>query len=95
MPLPAVRAFSLVAAFLLLANAASAASLAEIKQRGYMVAATEDDYRPFEFVENGKPTGEVLAVMKHLAREGMTMVVVTHEMAFARDVADQSTTTRR
>ncbi len=31
--------------------------------------------------------GEVLAVMKELAEEGMTMVVVTHEMAFAREVA--------
>jgi ABC-type polar amino acid transport system ATPase subunit len=31
--------------------------------------------------------GEVLAVMKELADEGMTMVVVTHEMAFAREVA--------
>lgn len=33
--------------------------------------------------------GEVLAVMKDLAKEGMTMVVVTHEMGFARDVADR------
>ena len=33
--------------------------------------------------------GEVLEVMKDLAGEGATMVVVTHEMAFARDVADQ------
>ncbi len=32
---------------------------------------------------------EVLDVMKELAREGMTMVVVTHEMNFAKDVADQ------
>ncbi|KQY25769.1 MULTISPECIES: amino acid ABC transporter ATP-binding protein [Rhizobium/Agrobacterium group] len=32
--------------------------------------------------------GEVLAVMRQLAEEGMTMVVVTHEMSFARDVAD-------
>ncbi|EGJ49460.1 amino acid ABC transporter ATP-binding protein [Desulfocurvibacter africanus] len=32
--------------------------------------------------------GEVLAVMKELAAEGMTMVVVTHEMGFAREVAD-------
>lgn len=32
--------------------------------------------------------GEVLAVMRNLARDGMTMVVVTHEMAFARDVSD-------
>jgi len=33
--------------------------------------------------------GEVLDVMKSLAREGMTMVVVTHEMGFAREVADR------
>jgi len=33
--------------------------------------------------------GEVLEVMKGLAREGMTMVVVTHEMGFAREVADR------
>ncbi|MCI6330449.1 MAG: amino acid ABC transporter ATP-binding protein [Lachnospiraceae bacterium] len=33
--------------------------------------------------------GEVLAVMKQLAREGMTMVVVTHEIGFAREVADR------
>ena len=33
--------------------------------------------------------GEVLDVMKELAREGMTMVVVTHEMGFAHDVADR------
>ncbi|MCM3573081.1 MULTISPECIES: amino acid ABC transporter ATP-binding protein [Mesobacillus] len=32
--------------------------------------------------------GEVLATMKELAEEGMTMVVVTHEMGFAREVAD-------
>ena len=32
--------------------------------------------------------GEVLAVMKSLADEGMTMVVVTHEIGFAREVAD-------
>ncbi len=33
--------------------------------------------------------GEVLDVMKQLAKEGMTMIVVTHEMGFARDVADR------
>lgn len=33
--------------------------------------------------------GEVLAVMKKLAKDGMTMVVVTHEMGFAREVADR------
>lgn len=33
--------------------------------------------------------GEVLGVMQTLAREGMTMIVVTHEMGFAREVADR------
>jgi polar amino acid transport system ATP-binding protein len=33
--------------------------------------------------------GEVLAVMRLLAQEGMTMIVVTHEMSFAREVADR------
>ena len=33
--------------------------------------------------------GEVLEVMKSLAREGMTMVVVTHEMGFAKEVASR------
>jgi len=33
--------------------------------------------------------GEVLQVMKSLARDGMTMVVVTHEMGFAREVTDR------
>ena len=34
--------------------------------------------------------GEVLAVIKSLAEEGMTMVIVTHEIAFAREVADRA-----
>ena len=33
--------------------------------------------------------GEVLDVMKELAREGMTMIVVSHEMGFAREVANR------
>ena len=33
--------------------------------------------------------GEVLALMKELAEDGMTMVVVTHEMGFAREVASR------
>ena len=33
--------------------------------------------------------GEVLEVMRALAKDGLTMIIVTHEMAFARDVADQ------
>lgn len=32
--------------------------------------------------------GEVLGVMKDLAKDGMTMIVVTHEIGFAREVAD-------
>lgn len=34
-------------------------------------------------------TGEILKVIRQLASEKMTMVIVTHEMAFARDVADR------
>ncbi|WP_445290522.1 amino acid ABC transporter ATP-binding protein [Arthrobacter sp. ERGS1:01] len=33
--------------------------------------------------------GDVLTVMKHVAEEGMTMIVVTHEIGFAREVADR------
>lgn len=33
--------------------------------------------------------GEVLSVMKQLAKDGMTMIVVTHEMGFAREVSDR------
>ena len=33
--------------------------------------------------------GDVLEVMKELAKDGMTMVVVTHEMGFAKEVADR------
>src|SRR5262247_881103 len=36
---------------------ARAASLEEIKKRGYLVVATEDNYPPFEFVQDGKPAG--------------------------------------
>jgi polar amino acid transport system substrate-binding protein len=53
-----------------LARPASAASLAEIKARGSMVVATEDDFRPFEFVQDGKPTGfdsELLAILRKQA----------------------------
>ena len=40
-----------------LGGAATAATLEEIKKRGYLIVATEDDFRPFEFVKDGKPTG--------------------------------------
>src|SRR3984893_12862573 len=59
-PRNALALLGLLAALLLVAGLprqAGAASLEEIKKRGYLVAATEDDFRPFEFVKDGKPTG--------------------------------------
>jgi polar amino acid transport system substrate-binding protein len=52
-----------------LANTAMshAATLDEVKSRGYLLVATEDDYRPFEFMEEGKATGydnELLALVE-------------------------------
>lgn len=49
----AIMTFSALGAF----NPAAAASLDDIKKRGYMLVATEDDYQPFEYIVNGKPTG--------------------------------------
>ena len=51
-------------------TASSAATLDEIKKRGYMIVATEDDFRPFEFVKDGKPTGfdnEMVEILKKYA----------------------------
>ena len=50
---------------------ASAATLEEIQKRGYLVVATEDDFRPFEFVKDGKPTGfdnEMVEALKKYAK---------------------------
>jgi polar amino acid transport system substrate-binding protein len=50
--------------------AAHAATLDEIKKRGYMIVATEDDFRPFEFIKDGKPTGfdnEMVEALKKYA----------------------------
>jgi polar amino acid transport system substrate-binding protein len=67
------RAIMALAAVLMLATAAlglgkaGAASLDEIKKRGYMIVATEDDFRPFEFIQDGRPTGfdnELLDVLR-------------------------------
>jgi len=55
------------AATLTMATVARAATLDEIEKRGYMAVATEDDFRPFEFTDNGNPTGydqELLAAFK-------------------------------
>jgi polar amino acid transport system substrate-binding protein len=47
----------LAVAGILFAGSAKAATLEEIKKRGYLIVVTEDDFRPFEFVKDGKPTG--------------------------------------
>jgi polar amino acid transport system substrate-binding protein len=51
-------------------GSATGATLEEIKKRGYIVVATEDDFRPFEFVKDGKPTGfdnEMVEALKKYA----------------------------
>src|SRR6266481_8787699 len=51
-------------------GSARGASLEDIKKRGYMIVATEDDYPPFEYVVNGKPMGydhALLAILKKSA----------------------------
>jgi polar amino acid transport system substrate-binding protein len=66
----AIAALMLPLALLALAPKAHAATLEEIKKRGYMVVATEDDFRPFEFVKDGKPTGfdnEMVEALKKYA----------------------------
>ena len=48
----------------------AAEALADIKARGFMVVATEDDFKPFEFIQDGKPTGydtELLELMRKTA----------------------------
>ena len=64
------------------------------QQRGAIARAIATNPRVILFDEptsalDPELTGEVLEVMKKLAEEGTTMVVVTHEMAFAREVADR------
>ena len=64
------------------------------KQRIAIARALEMDPKIMLFDEptsalDPEMVGEVLAVMKDLAQKGMTMVIVTHEMGFAREVADR------
>jgi len=63
------------------------------QQRGAIARALAIDPRVMLFDEptsalDPELVGEVLSVMKELARSGMTMMVVTHELGFAREVAD-------
>ena len=55
---------------------------------GFPADKTIDRLR-FEALSNPELIGEVLNVMKKVAKDGMTMLVVTHEMGFAREVADR------
>jgi polar amino acid transport system substrate-binding protein len=50
------------------ARVAAGATLDEIKKRGYMIVATEDDYPPFEYVVNGKPMGYDHALLAELRK---------------------------
>ena len=52
-----VLLITMFAAAGLMSSLASAATLDEIKKRGYMVVVTEDDFRPFEYIQDGKPVG--------------------------------------
>src|SRR5258706_13991166 len=65
-----VRAAGILLIGAICTSIAVAASLEEIKKRGYMVVATEDDYPPFEYVGNGKPMGydhALLAILRKFA----------------------------
>lgn len=64
------------------------------KQRVAMARALAMEPRIMLFDEptsalDPEMVGEVLQVMKDLAKEGMTMIIVTHEMGFAKEVADR------
>src|SRR5690349_20272355 len=50
-------------------SSAAGATLDEIKKRGYMIVATEDDYPPFEYVVNGKPMGYDHALLAILRKQ--------------------------
>ena len=66
----ALAVFLLPVAIWGVVSAANGATLDEIKKRGYMIVATEDDFRPFEFVKDGKPTGfdnDMVEVLKKYA----------------------------
>ena len=70
---PRMSLASFAVALLMLAawpSNVTAASLEDIKKRGYMIVATEDDYPPFEFVVDGKPMGydhELLSILRKSA----------------------------
>lgn len=75
------RAVTAVAALVMLFNtgAALAATLEEIQAKGLMIVATEDDYKPFEFVVDGKPMGldhELLALYQKQASHKVEQQII-------------------
>ena len=56
---------------------------------GFIVVTLFIGYILWVSFRHPERVGEVLQVMRSLAEEGMTMIVVTHEIRFARDVADR------
>lgn len=64
-----VRASSIIVLGLIGISIACGATLDEIKKRGYMVVATEDDYPPFEYVVDGKPVGYDHALLAILRKQ--------------------------
>ncbi len=70
--------------------AAAQSTLDTVKKRGTLVAGVKADYPPFGYTDkDGKLVGFDIDVVQYLAKSGMTMIVVTHEMGFARRVADR------
>jgi polar amino acid transport system substrate-binding protein len=63
------RIFSLTVLCVFVTSIAYGATLDEIKKRGYMVVATEDDYPPFEYVVDGKPVGYDHALLAILRKQ--------------------------
>ena len=65
---PALLSFAVLIAFLVAPLAGQAASLKEIKSRGYMNIATEDNYAPFEIIKDGKASGFTNDVVTELKK---------------------------
>ena len=68
---PVLLSFAILITFILAPLAAQAVSLKEIKSRGYLNIATEDNYAPFEIMKDGKATGftnDVIAELKKYAK---------------------------
>ena len=62
----------------------------ELVARLSMAGLEVDSVTPAAGVFSGVVVGEVLSTIRQLAQEKRTMVIVTHEMSFARDVADRA-----